>query len=238
MPVIKFVSLFVSLTLVLGTVGCHSNSPVSRVERSSSVTPAVLRVQSLPQYKEAEAACTRKEYRKAADLLQRLPQTVALTSEEQTFCNQQRDLCLREAGLLPPEPKQVAPTRKPSNANCGPLALMKACDCFGISTTLGQVRQLAGTSAKGTSMKGLSKAATALGLKAEGVQVSREALAEMSVPAIAWVEEDHYITVLGLYGSDKGGTANIYDPNTNREEVLTQDKLLRACSGYLLLLRR
>ena len=230
--------IVIALLLSVCIAGCHHSAPTEQRERNTAVSSATLRVQSLPQYREAEAACQRKEFRKAAQLLEKLPKTVPLTPEETAFCEQQRKICLRDAGLLPLEPPITTPPRLSSNVNCGAFALLKACERLGVPSTLESVRRLAGTNEKGTTLKGLSKAAKALGLKAEGVQVSRQALAEMQVPAIAWVNEDHYITVLGLSGSEKEGTAAIYDPNTQQEEVITQDRLMRLCSGYLLLLHR
>lgn len=229
--------VFASLLFVC-LAGCRPPASNAPRERNTAVPSAALRVQSLPEYKAAEAACQRKEFRKAAELLERLSKTATLSPQEVAFCEQQRKICLRDAGLLPPEPRLVAPSRPPSNANCGPLALLKACERLGTSSTLEEVRRLAGTNEKGTTMKGLEKAAKALGLKAEGVQVSRQALAEVAAPAIAWVNEDHYVAVIGLSGSEKNGTATVYDPNTQSEEMMAQDKLMRSCSGYLLLLHR
>jgi ABC-type bacteriocin/lantibiotic exporter with double-glycine peptidase domain len=97
---------------------------------------------------------------------------------------------------------------------------------------------VAGTTEKGTSLEGLAKAAKALGLKAEGVQVSREALARIEMPAIAWVNGNHYIAALSVRGEGDQGTALIHDPNAAREQTIPQEQLLRQCSGYLLLVHR
>jgi ABC-type bacteriocin/lantibiotic exporter with double-glycine peptidase domain len=87
-------------------------------------------------------------------------------------------------------------------------------------------------------MAGLSVAAKAAGLQAEGVQVSREALPDQDMPAIAYVNNNHFIAVLSVQGNGDSGTAIIHDPNSAGEEIIPQERLLRLCSGYLLLLRR
>jgi ABC-type bacteriocin/lantibiotic exporter with double-glycine peptidase domain len=84
----------------------------------------------------------------------------------------------------------------------------------------------------------LAKAARTLGLKAEGVQVSREALAQVETPAVAWVHGNHYIAVLAVQGEGEQGTALIHDPNAPSEQTIPQEQLLRQCSGYLLLVHR
>jgi ABC-type bacteriocin/lantibiotic exporter with double-glycine peptidase domain len=83
-------------------------------------------------------------------------------------------------------------------------------------------------------MAGLSVAAKAAGLQAEGVQVSREALPDQDMPAIAYVNNNHFIAVLSVQGSGENGTAIIHDPNSAGEETIPQERLLRLCSGYLL----
>ena len=155
--------IVVALLLLVCIAGCHRSAPTEQRERNTAVSSATLRVQSLPQYREAEAACQRKEFRKAAQLLEKLPKTVSLTPEETAFCEQQRKICLRDAGLLPLEPPITTPPRLPSNVNCGAFALLKACERLGVPSTLESVRRLAGTNEKGTTLKGLSKAAKAAG---------------------------------------------------------------------------
>ena len=86
-------------------------------------------------------------------------------------------------------------------------------------------------------MEGLTQAAKAVGLKAKGVQVSREALAEVEMPAIAWVNSSHYVAVYSAQGVGDAGTAVIQDPNVGKEETISAERLLRMCSGYLLLIQ-
>ena len=126
----------------------------------------------------------------------------------------------------------------PSDADCGPRALALVSERLGTKANVARLRQLAGTTGKGTSMAGLAKAAHSLGLKAEGVQVSREALEEIELPAIAWINERHYVALLQISGEGNEATATIHDPNKAEEETMSKERLLRMCSGYLLLIHR
>lgn len=87
-------------------------------------------------------------------------------------------------------------------------------------------------------MAGLMAAAKGVGLKAEGVQVSREALSRVEMPALAWVDQNHYVAVLSISGEGDSGTAVIHDPNANSTVTIPQEQLLRLCGGYLLLVHR
>ena len=103
------------------------------------------------------------------------------------------------------------------------------CPCFGSRPE---------TTSVGTSLAGLANAAKFVGLKAEGVQVSREALPDQDMPAVAYVNSNHFIAVLSTQGQGERGTAVIHDPNNVGEETIPQERLLRLCSGYLLLLHK
>ncbi len=87
-------------------------------------------------------------------------------------------------------------------------------------------------------MSGLTKAVESVGLKAEGVQVNLEALAEVEMPAIAWVDHNHYIAVIASHGEGETGTVSIHDSNKISEEIVSDEQLLRMCSGYLLLIHK
>jgi hypothetical protein len=190
-------------------------------------------------YQQAEQACAQKQYLHAAHLLERLCATPGLSAAEVAFCRQQRNICLRDAGVLPASaPTSTTPVLPPATADCGPRALALVCQQLGVSVSVERLRPLAATTQKGTSLEGLAKAARALGLKAEGVQVSREALAEIETPAVAWVNGNHYISVQSVKGEGEQGTAVIHDPNAASEQTIPQEQLLRQCSGYLLLVHR
>ncbi len=87
-------------------------------------------------------------------------------------------------------------------------------------------------------MAGLANAAAKVGLNTEGMQVSREALARVETPAVAWVNQNHYIAVLSLDGDGQNATALVHDPNAPNEQNISQERLLRMCGGYLLRVHR
>ena len=208
--------------------------------------PSIAHLQSLPLYHQAEAACQQKQFQKAARLLSRLAASPSLSADAVTFLHEQRDLCLRDAGekvapsVASPSPAPPTPSVSSSSvsADCGPRALALVCQRLGVSVSLARLRQVAGTSEQGTSMAGLAKAAQAVGLKTEGVQVSREGLGNVPLPAIAWVNSRHYVAVWSVQGDAERGTATIQDPNGGKEETIPREKLLQLCGGYLLLLHR
>ena len=200
-------------------------------------------MQASPLYLQARQSCKRHDYRKAADCLERLARTPGLAPETLVFVQQQRDICLRDAGLLsiaPAAAKAEArlPDHAPANADCGPRALLLLCQKLGIKTNLEALRLSAGTTPQGTTLAGLQKAAQKLGLQAEGMQVSREALLETALPAIAWMNHNHYVCLLDISGSGDRGTATIRDPNRSTEQTILQEQLLQHGGGYLLLVHR
>jgi len=193
-------------------------------------------VQSMPVYLQAVVACRHKQFLKAAGLMQHLAASPLLFAQEKAYCKRQQFLCLQDAGVLPKSSPTLPTAVSPAQAaDCGPRALALVCQRLGVSTSAERLKQLAGTTAKGTSMEGLAKAANALGLKAEGVQVSREALSEVPMPALAWTNENHYIAVFNVQGDGDQATAAIEDPNLPHEQTIAKEQLLRLCSGYLLL---
>lgn len=119
-------------------------------------------------------------------------------------------------------------------ADCGPRALLFVCERLRVPATLPQLRQAAGTTAGGTTLEGLARAAQGLGLKAEGLQADRTALAELHQPAVAWVNGQHCVAVLAT--SDDRAT--IHDPNQPREESIPLEELLTRSGGVLLRLSR
>ena len=180
-----------------------------------SVSP-IAQVRELPLYKEAEQACAAKRYPYAADLLLKLYHSPGLSPEESAFCLTQLAVCRKDAGL-PPRPdtvsfqhtvkgkqQQVLPNteyRTPNtgtDADCGPRALAIVCAQLKIRIDLDALRIAAGTTRDGTTMEGLAIAARTLGLKTEGVQVGRDALAQLQMPAIAWFHGNHFVAVLAL----------------------------------------
>lgn len=100
---------------------------------------------------------------------------------------------------------------KSESYNCGPNALLAVCGILGVETTSKKIAELSGTDEKGfTSMAGLKRAAEALGLKAEGMDLTLDELKRENKLAIAWLPPGHYIVVVG-FADDK---VVIIDPPT------------------------
>jgi len=94
---------------------------------------------------------------------------------------------------------------------CGPNALLAVCGILGVKTSSQEIAKLAGTDQKGnTSMAGLKRAAEALGLKAEAMDLTLDELRQTKKLAIAWLPPGHYIVVVG-FADDK---VVIIDPPT------------------------
>lgn len=212
-------------------------SPHALTPRSSVSTP----VQQSAQYRQAVACYASHHYQEALTILDGLRHSSAYRRDQasQTFLDRQRFLCRRALGdkharlpvpITPPSPSH----RSASPADCGPRALLLVCQEQGLAASLSQLKQQAGTTARGTSLTGLAKAATKTGWNAKGVQMDRQALSQLSGPALAWVDGDHYIAVLSV----SGDTATVHDPNKPEKEDMALDELLRRSGGILLTLSR
>ena len=94
------------------------------------------------------------------------------------------------------------------------------------------------TTGNGSTMSGLTKAVESVGLKAEGVQVNLEALGEVEMPAIAWVNHNHFVAVLASHSEGANASIIIHDPNKLKEETVSNEQLLRMCGGYMLLIHK
>ena len=236
--------------VALLATGCNSHAPhvatAVSVRTAAFVPSPVGKVQSSPLYQQARADCKRHDYKHAADLLGTLAKTPGLAPEAVAFVQQQRAICLQDAGMptvaptsIPASlPAHTATARTPTEADCGPRALLLVCQKLGVKTDLETLRKMAGTTAEGTTMAGLQQAAQKLGLKAEGVQVSREALPDISPPALVWLHRDHYAVLTDIQGRGEEGACTVRDPNDPKEQTWPQEKLLQQSSGVLLLLHR
>lgn len=126
------------------------------------------------------------------------------------------------------------------SAACGPRALQLATRALGKNGSLAQLSRAAHATAAGTSLAGLRTAAESLGLRARGVQLDREALAQLHTPAVAWWQGNHFVAVLTVQESawDAAQTATIHDPNEKEARTVPLDTLLAQSGGILLVLTR
>ncbi len=142
---------------------------------------------------------------------------------------------------LPPSSLPASSVRSRPVQDCGPRALLLVAQHIGIPNPLSLIdlTQLAGVQQDGASMAGMVAAAKAMKLKATGVQMDAEALANLPTPALAWVDGNHYVAVLNVTTDIIGVTsARIHDPNKADAETMTIPELLRRSGGVLLLLEK
>jgi tetratricopeptide (TPR) repeat protein len=132
---------------------------------------------------------------------------------------------------LIPHPASLAP------ADCGPAALLALCQRLGVTTTKEELARLAGTDATGTTMAGLAQAAKAKGLRVEGLWVDATAFQRLRLPALAWVNDNHWVAVLEVQG-DK---VTLFDPaseprrlRSGQAQTISLADFQQQWNGYLL----
>ena len=239
---------FVTAMIATVGVGCApGSSPAVRTSVHAvrmlevSAPSASSSVQAMPEYAKARSACSAGKYQLAAEILAGLEKSSRLNEEERSFVQAQQQICLGHLAFHASSASKSVRVLGHSSAqatDCGPRALLIACDKLGVKTSLAMLTKAAGTGPKGTSLQGLKRAAQSVHLKADGVQVSREALPDQVVPSIAWFHGDHYVTLLALNGRGESGTALIHDPNEAAPKTVSQESLLQSSSGVLLTLHR
>jgi ATP-binding cassette subfamily B protein len=82
--------------------------------------------------------------------------------------------------------------------DCGPAALAMVAAHYGRRVSIAKLRELAGTDRQGTNLAGLATAAELVGFQARAVRATREALEQISLPAIAHWREDnrnHFVVI-------------------------------------------
>jgi len=212
----------------------HGNAPVGPAALSGTSL-----AQTNPTYRKASACYARHDFWGALALVRTLSSQPPIRQDAaaRAFVEQQARICrhaldprvsLNAAKPLPPPPAL------PRRADCGPRALLLVCHKAGVQASLPELTREAGTTAQGTTLAGLAQAARAHGFRAQGVQMNPQALSELSRPALAWVEEDHYVAVLSV----NGDRATIHDPNQSKEETIPTPLLWSRCGGVLLTLSR
>src|SRR5579884_1456286 len=108
--------LFLAYLLLMGISGCSPTrpprSPIAATPASAHAETSVQAaayVQSQPLYQQACLACRNHQYLDAVHLIDQLITTHKLSSDELAFCQQQRLLGLKDAGLLPKNPPASSP---------------------------------------------------------------------------------------------------------------------------------
>jgi len=127
------------------------------------------------------------------------------------------------------------PALREPDPHCGPKCLLFVCQQQGIEATLDELVQLCQPGRNGTSMAKLAAAARAKGLHPEGLWVAPEEWGRLTLPAIAWVDRNHFVVVTAV----TSGALQYYDPAEpdTRYEVRIEG-FKRRWDGYVLTLHR
>lgn len=104
----------------------------------------------------------------------------------------------------------VGAGKPPVSYECGPLALMTVCTHYGIDATPQKLAQLAGTTTSGTTLYGLTQAAKVKGFRAEALETDLWGLRRLPMPAIALLNNGHFVVVRGVY---PGRAIHVIDPS-------------------------
>lgn len=91
---------------------------------------------------------------------------------------------------------------------CGPAALVMILRHHSISATTEDLKGQMTLNGKGVSMSDMVRTSIRLGVKAEGIRCGPEALRSLPLPAILWIDQDHFVVI----DSIRGDTAEIRDP--------------------------
>lgn len=199
-------------------------------------------IQEKPEYQAATKAFAAGDKATALRSLKALRAAAGLSASDQAFLDRQIAIC---EGKPSPNPTSQAPTARSSkpvsgSGDCGPRALAIAANELGVKADLTLLTKASGTVADGTTLEGLVKGAKSLGLKAEGVQVDRDALAQLPTPTIAWWEGNHFVAVLKVSENAFTGevSATIHDPNSTKPESVKLADLLAKSGGIFLTLKK
>ncbi|WP_019142878.1 peptidase domain-containing ABC transporter [Noviherbaspirillum massiliense] len=94
--------------------------------------------------------------------------------------------------------KRFAWVEQAEEMDCGAACLAMLCRHYGISMTLGKLRELANVTTQGATLDSLARAGEALGFITRGVQCTYEALLGFELPFIVHWEGYHYVVVYGI----------------------------------------
>jgi Peptidase C39 family len=220
--------------------GCAEKSVGINTVSYSAAQVKTLRL--LPDYQAATSFFAKGDKEGAKRLLEALLHRTGLSAVEREYLIGQVALCDK---TQPPASPATALGKMPSLSSsrsgaCGPRALLLAAHELGKEGSLAQLTQAAHATVEGTSLAGLRAAAKNLGLRARGVQLDREALAQLHTPAVAWWQGNHFVAVLKVRQSAWDGTqtATIHDPNEKEARSVPLDTLLAQSGGILLVLTR
>ncbi len=136
-----------------------------------------------------------------------------------------------ETGLFRKRKKRIRSiplVQQIDEADCGAASLAMICRHFGRKVSLARIRQLCHTARDGTSLKGITHAATELGLAARALKVSLRNLAQMPLPAIIHWQGNHWMVLLDVAPR----SVRVADPATGTLRRIQRAEFEQNWSGY------
>lgn len=94
--------------------------------------------------------------------------------------------------------RRFALVEQAEEMDCGAACLAMICRHYGISMTLGKLRELANVTTQGATLDSLARASESLGFTARGVQCTFDSLLGFELPFIVHWEGYHYVVVYGV----------------------------------------
>lgn len=120
--------------------------------------------------------------------------------------------------------------------DCGAACLVSIAGSYGYRFSVSQIRQIAGTDKRGTSMLGMVEAAQQMGFQAKAVRANPEVIRQIPLPSIAHVLLEnglqHFVV---LYRISKHQLVYM-DPGTGTQVKTNPDAFTKIWTGVLLLL--
>ena len=245
--------IFVGLLPGASTLcGCTSSPSAASPAPASARTRSVS-LRSHPDYKRAEKLFQEGKREGSRTLLAELLKSKTLSPQDAEFLNRQIAIVASPASPSPGISRslRLAPSSAAEagralrrgeivEADCGPRALKIAAAALGVKAEVFPLSKVAGTDKDGTSLEGLVRAANSLGMKAEGVQVDKDALTQVPTPAVVWYDGNHYVALLKVSTNPLTGSVSavVHDPNEGVEKTLSIEELLSRSGGIVLSLRK
>ncbi len=101
--------------------------------------------------------------------------------------------------------------------DCGPTCLKMVAKYHGKNVNIQYLREKSMITREGVSLKGISKAAEAIGFRTLGVKVSFEKLRDAPLPCIVHWDQNHFVVVHQIKKSGKDFKISVADPGTENE---------------------
>jgi ATP-binding cassette subfamily B protein len=118
--------------------------------------------------------------------------------------------------------------------DCGPACLQAISMFYGKNISLRHIRSMSDMTREGVSMLGLCEAAREIGLKATGVKITIDQLAnDMPLPCILFWNQNHFVVCFDVTGKGDKRTFHIMDPAIGKMKCRMKDIRRHWVSGSI-----